>query len=413
MQLSLYRGAGRFKGFLFVTAIVIILLLLWHTQKIVNGLRQEARQILLFYTELYANAASTATGEALGFIFEEVVKRTDFPIILCDVNFEPTGWKGIDIPPDSAGSPAARAQVREIMQSMREEIDPIPLTYVNPETQEPLVLSYLIYGDSKLIKQLQFLPYVEIGVAGMFILIGFWGFNSIRRNEQRLIWIGMAKETAHQLGTPISSLLGWIELLRAKTGERPLGAGAGNGDNTLNEMQRDVERLSKVASRFSQIGSEADLKEQELLPILEDAVKYFRRRLPQMGKEVRLEIINSQAAQIRPVALNRDLFEWVLENLIKNSLDAIEKPKGEIILELKPHESGENRRRITLDIRDNGRGIEPAIRKNIFKPGFSTKKRGWGLGLSLAKRIIEDYHHGKLYLQETRVGEGSTMRIVL
>lgn len=389
-----------------MAAIIIILLLLWYTQRIVNGLRREARQILLFYTELYANAASTASGEALDFIFEEVVKRTDFPIILCDTNFEPTGWKGIDISPDSASSPVARAQVRKIMESMREEIDPIPLTYVDPETQEPLVLSYLIYGDSKLIKQLQLLPYVEIGVAGMFILIGFWGFNSIRRNEQRLIWIGMAKETAHQLGTPISSLLGWIELLRAKIG-------GSNGDNTLNEMQRDVERLSKVASRFSQIGSQADLKEQDLLPILDDVVKYFHRRLPQMGKEVRLEIINDNAAAIRPVALNRDLFEWVLENLIKNSLDAIEKPKGEIILELKPRESGENRRRITLDIRDNGRGIEPAIRQDIFKPGFSTKKRGWGLGLSLAKRIIEDYHHGKLYLQETRVGEGSTMRIVL
>jgi two-component sensor histidine kinase len=409
MTLSLYRGAGRFKGFLFMAAIIIILVLLWHTQKIVNGLRKEARQILLFYTELYANAASTASGEALDFIFEEVVKRTDFPIILCDVDFEPTSWKGIDIPPDSASSPAARARVRRILGSMREEIDPIPLTYVDPETQQPIVLSYLIYGDSKLIKQLQLLPYAEIVVAGMFILIGFWGFNSIRRNEQRLIWIGMAKETAHQLGTPISSLLGWIELLRAKVG-------ANNGDlagqaNTLNEMQRDVERLSKVASRFSQIGSEADLKEQDLLPILEEVVKYFRRRLPQMGKEVRLEIINGNAAEIRPVALNRDLFEWVLENLIKNSLDAIEKPKGEIILELKP--MADYRRRITLDIRDNGRGIEPAIRKNIFKPGFSTKKRGWGLGLSLAKRIIEDYHHGKLYLKETQIGEGSTMRIVL
>jgi signal transduction histidine kinase len=404
MQQSLYRGAGRFKGFLFMTAIVIVLLLLWYTQKIVNGLRQEARQILLFYTELYANAASTASGEALNFIFEEVVKRTDFPIILCDVNFEPTSWKGIDIPPDSASSPAARAQVREILQSMRKEIDPIPLTYVDPETKQSFLLSYLIYGDSKLIKQLQYLPYVEIGVAGMFILIGFWGFNSIRRNEQRLIWVGMAKETAHQLGTPISSLLGWIELLRAKVG-------AGNGDNTLNEMQRDVERLSKVASRFSQIGSQADLKEQDLLVILEDVVKYFRRRLPQMGKEVRLEIINDNAAAIRPAALNRDLFEWVLENLIKNSLDAIEKPKGEITLELKP--AADKRHRITLDIRDNGRGIEPAIRKNIFKPGFSTKKRGWGLGLSLAKRIVEDYHHGKLYLKETQIGEGSTMRIVL
>jgi two-component sensor histidine kinase len=405
MAILHYRGAGRFKGFLFITAILIILALLWYTQKIVNGLRNEARQILLLYTRLYARAASEASDADLSFIFEYIIKGTDFPIILCDEHFAPTTWKGIDIPPDSSSSPAAQARVREIMASMREEIDPIPLTYVDPATGQQRVLSYLIYGDSKLIKQLQMLPYAEIVVAGMFILIGFWGFNSIRRNEQRLIWVGMAKETAHQLGTPISSLLGWIELLRARAEDN-------NGDvGTLAEMQRDVERLGKVASRFSQIGSQADLKEQELAPILEEVIKYFRRRLPQMGKEVNLEIINAHPDEIRPIALNRDLFEWVLENLIKNSLDAIEKPKGEIILELKPATS--SRHRVMLDIRDNGRGVEPAIRKDIFRPGFSTKKRGWGLGLSLAKRIVEDYHHGRLFLKETRVGDGSTMRIIL
>jgi hypothetical protein len=403
MQLLHYRGAGRFKGFLFVMAIVIILVLLWYTQGIVNGLRNEARQILLFYTELYARAASEGSDEALNFIFDQIIKRTDFPIILCDVDGEPISWKGIDISPDSASSPLARAQVRKMMKAMRSDIEPIPLTYEDPETHRRQVLSYLIYGDSKLIKQLQFLPYVEIGVAGLFIFVGFWGFNSIRRNEQRLIWVGMAKETAHQLGTPLSSLLGWIELLRTKIDN--------SSESTLNEMQRDVERLTKVASRFSQIGSEADLKEQDLVPILEEVVRYFRRRLPHTGKEVHLEIINENPSGLCPVAINRDLFEWVLENLIKNSLDAIEKPKGKITLELKP--VLDNRHHVMLDIRDNGRGIDPAIRKNIFRPGFSTKKRGWGLGLSLAKRIIEDYHRGKLFLKETRVGEGATMRILI
>ncbi len=402
MSLLNYRVVGRFKSFLFGSAIVFILALLWYSQTIVNGLRNEARQILLFYTKLYARAASEASDADLSFIFEQIIQGTDFPIILCTENFEPTTWKGIDISPDSSSSPAARARVQRLVESMRAEIDPIPLTYNDPQTGQPRVLSYLIYGDSKLIKQLQLLPYVEIGVAAMFILVGFWGFNSIRRNEQRLIWVGMAKETAHQLGTPISSLLGWIELLRSRTP---------NSDNTLNEMQRDVERLGKVASRFSQIGSHADLKEQDILPLLDDIVKYFRRRLPQMGKEVHLEVLNPRPEEMRPVAINRDLFEWVLENLIKNSLDAIEKPKGEIVLDLQP--ALDTRYRLILDIRDNGRGIEPHVRNNIFKPGFSTKKRGWGLGLSLAKRIVEDYHHGKLFLKETRVGEGSTMRIMI
>ncbi|MDZ7343299.1 MAG: ATP-binding protein [candidate division KSB1 bacterium] len=404
MQLTLYRGAGRFKGFLFIVAIVIILVLLWYTQGIVNGLRSESRQILLFYTELYARAASEASDEALNFIFEQIIKRTDFPIIQCDVDGEPIGWKGIEISQDSVNSLSARAEVRKMVLAMRRDIEPIPLTYEDPQTRQRHVLGYLVYGDSKHIKQLQLLPYVEIGVAGLFIFIAFWGFNSIRRNEQRLIWVGMAKETAHQLGTPLSSLLGWIELLRSNANHNRV-------ENTLHEMQRDLERLSKVASRFSQIGSQADLKTQDILPVLEDVVKYFRRRLPQMGKEVRIDIQCVNQAAIRPVAINRDLFEWVIENLIKNSLDAIEKPIGEITIELQP--APNNRYNIMLDLRDNGRGIDPTIRKNIFKPGFSTKKRGWGLGLSLAKRIIEDYHHGKLFLKETRLGEGSTMRILL
>jgi len=401
MSYSPYRLAGRLKSFLFITAVIIVLGLLWYTQEIVNGLRAEARSILLFYAQLYARAANDADDGALSFIFEEIIKRTEFPIILVSAEGEPIGWKGIEVSQDSTNSPRARQEVREIMAPMQREIPPIPLTYQDAATGQSITLNYLIYGDSKRITQLQWLPYIEIGVVGLFILIGFVGFNSIRRGEQQFLWVGLAKETAHQLGTPISSLLGWLELLRGQIGN--------NGkQQTIDEMQRDVERLSKVAARFSQIGSHTDLKKQDLGAVVEEVAKYFRNRLPQMRKAVRIEV---KVSEIPLVSLNRDLFEWVLENLIRNAVDAIEAEKGEIEIELKT--STEQPQRVIIDVRDNGRGIEPGARKNIFRPGFSTKKRGWGLGLSLAKRIVEDYHHGKLLLKETRVGEGTTMRIVL
>ncbi len=401
MKFLPYRYAGRLKIFLFVTAVAIILGLLWHSHQIVTGLRAEARNILLFYAQFYARAANEADDSSLNFIFEQIIKRTEFPIILASADGEPVGWKGIYVASDSIHSPQARQEVREIMASMKREIAPIPITYQNPISGKSDTLNYLYYGDSTRIKQLQRLPYIEISVVGLFVFIGFFGLNSIRRGEQQYIWVGMAKETAHQLGTPISSLLGWIELLHEQ-------AGTNSAHETITEMQRDVERLSKVASRFSQIGSRTDLKEQDVVALAEEVARYFRSRLPQMRREVKITV---QHGEVPPVPMNRDLFEWVLENLVRNALDAIESPKGEIRIALQS--APEKSARVIIDVQDNGRGIEPANRKNIFRPGFSTKKRGWGLGLSLAKRIVQEYHHGKLFVKESRLGEGTTMRIVL
>lgn len=396
-----YRIVGRIKGLLFVAALVIIVTLLWHTQNIVTGLRQEARNIVLFYAQLHARVVNDPGDSDLNFIFDVIINRTDFPIILAAPDGEPIGWEGIEVPQDSIYSETSRRHVREIMAAMKREVDPVPITYQDQSSGKVDTLNYLYYGDSRLIQQLQRLPFIALSVIGLFILVGFLGFNSIRRGEQQFIWVGMSKETAHQLGTPISSLLGWIELLKSQIT-------ADGGHDTIQEMERDVERLNKVASRFSQIGSRADLKEQDLAAIVEDVVKYFRNRLPQMRRAVNITI-KTEALPLVP--LNRDLFEWVLENLIKNAIDAIENDHGEITIFL--HAATHKRKRVLIDISDNGRGIEPADRKNIFRPGFSTKKRGWGLGLSLAKRIVEEYHRGKLVVKESRVGEGTTMRIML
>ncbi len=394
MKINFYKVKSRFKGLLFIFAILMIVLLLLYNYRIVNDLRKESRQILLFYAKQYASAASDESNTNLNFIFEQIILRTSFPIVLTDSERNPNAWKGIEVDPNDR-SPQMVERVRSMIKVMGKESDPIPLNYGE------INLGYLYYGDSRLIKQLQLLPYVGITVVGLFILIGFLGFRSIQRSEQQFIWVGMSKETAHQIGTPLSSIMGWVELLKHRLKEPSV-------QETLHEMEKDVERLNKVTARFSQIGSKTALKETPVNPVIVDVVEYFQRRLPQWGKKVKLQYHHT----IEPtVLLNHDLFEWVLENLIKNALDAIEKDNGEITINLDELKNGPHT--IFIDITDNGRGIEAANKKDVFKPGYSTKKRGWGLGLSLAKRIVEEYHGGKLLVKNSKSGKGTTMRITL
>ncbi len=394
MKLNIYHLKGKFKGLLFIFAIVIIILLLLHSKRIVNQLRADSRDILQFYANLYAAAASEETSSNLNFIFEEIILRTNFPIIQTDPESNPIAWKGIEIESNDP-SPAAIGKVKGMVEVMRHDSDPIPLKY------QEIMLGYLYYGDSRLIKQLQMLPYIGIAVVGLFVLIGFLGFRSIQRSEQQFIWVGMSKETAHQIGTPLSSLMGWLELLKSKVGDK-------DSLKNLGEMEKDIERLNRITARFSQIGSKADLKEEKIASIISDVVRYFKTRLPQWGKQVKIV----ENYHVNPtVALNKDLFEWVIENLLKNAIDAIEKDVGRIEINFDQLKNG--RHRVCIDISDNGRGIDAKRKSEVFKPGYSTKQRGWGLGLSLAKRIVDQYHGGKLTVKESRTHQGTTMRILL
>ncbi len=395
MNSKIYQVSGKFKSFLLIFAIIIISAVLLYTQNLVQDLRRESRSILEFYTQFYQQAASSeANDEYLNFIFEQIIKRTDFPIILTDKDGNPTGWKGIDIDPMDF-SEETLAKVRSLAEAMRKDAEPVPVLYKDE------VINYLVYGDSKSIRQLQLLPYLEIGAVALFILVGFIGFNSIRRSEQQFIWVGMAKETAHQLGTPISSLMGWTELLRLKC-TKP------EQQEILDDVEQDVNRLNRIAQRFSQIGTAAELRPADLKGVINSVIAYFQRRLPQMNRNV--EIILDYRYD-KPVPLNVDLFEWVLENLIKNALDAIGKNDGKITIHVAPFDRHDFQ--VCIDISDNGRGMDAQTRKNIFRPGFSTKKRGWGLGLSLSRRIVEEYHFGKLILRDSQPGRGTTFSIYL
>jgi hypothetical protein len=252
------------------------------------------------------------------------------------------------------------------------------------------------YGESELVKQLRLFPTIQLFFFALFVFVGYMGFSHVRRNEQSNLWVGMAKEAAHQLGTPISSIMGWIEVLKLKGDE--------TGQKVARELDRDVQRLERVASRFSKIGSKPVLEDTAVGPVVVAVCDYMGQRISaEAGPQLIIDIPDDLTAP-----LNVELFEWVIENLIKNSLDAIEGDSGRI--EVLARAEGKS---MVVDIKDNGKGIDLVNSKNIFRPGYSTKKRGWGLGLSLAKRIVEDYHGGQLSLASSKPGEGATFRIKL
>ncbi len=256
---------------------------------------------------------------------------------------------------------------------------------------------YIYYKESSLLKLLQYYPWVMFFLVCTFIGIGFLGFRSEKNAEQNRVWAGLAKETAHQLGTPISGMVAWLEHLRMMKG---------HDEETIEivgELEKDVDRLMLVADRFSKIGSEPELKEQDIVSLIHEAFKYMERRAPK-------RVIFSYPQLTDPpkvVKINPPLFEWVLENLLRNALDASSN-KGEITGDIIEDEDF-----VYIDVSDTGKGIPDSKFNSIFKPGFTTKKRGWGLGLSLAKRIIETYHSGKIFVKESTIGEGTTFRIQL
>ena len=285
-----------------------------------------------------------------------------------------------------------------IMEEMDRMHQPIKVAY-----HDTVILNYVHYGESTLITKLRWLPYIEMSIAALFLLIAYISFSYIKRSEQSNIWVGLSRETAHQLGTPISSMLGWVELLKDEAGMRQI--------ETLRDMENDIHRLQKFADHFAKIGSRPNLRSEHIDEIIANVIQYFDRRLPSINNgqnsTKRVQLILEKTEPVA-ASVNKELFEWVIENLTKNAIDAIETNEGTILYSIS--ETGSE---VFIDIADTGKGIDAKHRKDIFRPGFSTKKRGWGLGLSLAKRIVETYHHGKLSLKENRPGYKTTFRIKL
>jgi len=387
---------GRIKIALFISAVFIIIPIMVYTHNLVVELQKKQRETAgLFARSLeYIANSNPSAGTDYTFIFDEIIGAIDFPVILTNADdTEISTTKNITL--DSTYSPEKRQTILfEMIREMDLENKPILVTY-----QDSLVLSKVHYGESPLIVRLRWLPFIEISIAALFILVGYIGFSYIKRSEQSNIWVGMARETAHQLGTPLTSMMGWIELLKHQAADAPKVL------ETVSEFEHDARRLTKVADRFSKIGSKPDLKEEDITALIRRSIVYFERRIPQMGKKVSITIDSADGVTAH---VNSELFEWVVENLIKNALDAMEEGKGSISFTLT-----KERRRTIVDVKDTGKGIDASYHKDIFRPGFSTKKRGWGLGLSLSKRIVETYHNGKLSVLRSAVGEGTTFRIIL
>lgn len=268
--------------------------------------------------------------------------------------------------------------------------EPISIFFNNSNSTQ--VTNLLYYDDSEELKQLQYYPYIQFIIIGLFIMIGYLLFNTFRKAEQNQVWAGMAKETAHQLGTPLSSLMAWVQLLENQPVDQSI----------IGEMQKDIDRLETVSQRFSKIGSDANLKESDIQETVKRVVDYLRLRISQ---KVSMDVIYQQNGII--VSHNPPLMEWVMENILKNAVDAMEST-GAITIDI--HTSPEWAH---IDISDTGKGLQQNQFKTIFHPGFTTKKRGWGLGLSLVKRIVKEYHNGKVFVLQSEVGKGTTFRISL
>ena len=380
------KYSSNIKAGLFLLGFVLIIFLLSYTQNIVNELRSDNGEIVKLYAEIIAETISDENDANLDFVFDKIIQKAQFPIIYSNNQREPIYSKNIN---------KDKSKLKKIQLTMDEQNEAIPLRYANPLTNEIILIGYLHYGDSNQIEKLKWLPFIEIGAIALFIFLGFISFSIIRNNEKRNIWVGMARETAHQLGTPISSLMGWLEWLKNKPNDQ---------DKIINDISIDLDRLQQVSDRFSKMGSETKLKEIHLSSIVDNVVIYFNRRIPSMGKSI---IIKNQLVSNIKIKANGILISWAIENVIKNAIDALE---NEGIITLK---SNMDKKNIIIEVQDSGKGILRKDWKNIFRPGFSTKEQGWGLGLSLTSRIIKDIHGGDIYVSKSKQGKGSTIEILL
>ena len=370
-----------------------------------------------------AQASFPATSDPqLRSIFSAVIAQIDFPIVVTDHEGIPRAWRGVDVDPalvpaasiDSLAfhgsiAPVIAARidrVREQIVELDRHNQPIPLT----EEATGDTLGAVHYGEPSVLGLLRWVPFASAAGVMLLLGIGLWGLAIIRAAEKRTIWVGMAKETAHQLGTPLSSLMGWAELLRGHV-ERRVGdevrMPASELRETVGEMERDLERLNKVTQRFSHIGSEPRLSPQEVEPIAREVAGYMRRRMPQNPDEVTL---TERYAPAPAVNLNAELLAWALENLISNALSAIEQRPGRIQVVVEPQP---DQKAVDIAVVDNGRGMSARERKRAFEPGYTTKRRGWGLGLALTRRVVEEYHAGRVFIRHSAPGAGTTVVIRL
>ena len=396
---------GVFKAFIFFGTIAVAALFMVYTQFLINGLQENIKRDVRMWAKLWELAgAEDSSPRVNAVVFEEIIQKAYFPIIVTDHHRNPVLWARIPGIADTDTSKAALQTIQEYRDRMLNENGETPVAWNGQ------IIQYILYDYPPLVRQLQLMPIIEIAVGGVFLIVGFVGFRNIQRAEQRNIWVGMAKETAHQLGTPLTSLMGWLEVIETDLREGRLKSAENSVsslDNVIGKMRNDVQRLDRVANRFGQIGSIPETTINEINPLVQEVVSYYTQRLPHGGKGIALRF---EATLDIYAKVNPELFTWVIENLIKNSMQACDQKSGEIIVRTARDKDARN---ICISVTDNGPGIPIKMQKKVFETGFTTKKRGWGLGLTLARRIIQEYHQGRIELKESIPNQRTTFQITL
>jgi two-component system, sporulation sensor kinase E len=387
---DIYNNRARFKVFILIVALMIGGASIYYTHRLVKLLSEREQSLIDLYANGLKFAADPANEGNLTFLFQEIIEANNsIPVILTDEQGNPISEKNIDFPNKATDTDKEQILRKEI-QEMKQEHSPIVVEIA------PGLKNYIFYKNSFLLSQLLYYPYVQLTIIFIFALIAYLAFSYSRNSEQNRVWVGLAKETAHQLGTPLSSLMAWIELFKNDPKYE--------NEEIVTELEKDVQRLEMITARFSNIGSIPTLSDENILSVVENAANYLRTRV---STKVRFTV-RTYADENATAKINKPLFEWVIENVSKNAVDAMN-GIGSLDIEITPLDE----KKIGIDIIDTGKGIPRSKFSEVFEPGFTTKKRGWGLGLTLVKRIVENYHKGKIFVLSSEIGKGTTFRIIV
>jgi two-component sensor histidine kinase len=380
---NLYQNKGSIKWLIFIFSVIIGFGSIYYTHQLVEELKErEKRQI-----ELLAKALEYAANftDNLTFINQEIIQQNNsIPVIVMDSYGNPAEYRNIKFKKNITEEEKTEVLKSEL-QKMASQYEPIPIED-----------AFVYYRNSELLTSLQYYPYIQLAILIIFGFFAYTLFNQFKISEQNNVWAGLTKETAHQLGTPIASLMAWIDYLK----NSPVWE---ENKEMIREMDKDVIKLRMVTERFSTIGSKPVIQSENIFEVVDEAINYLR---PRISTKVSIEV-NGYSENIEAM-VNRQLFEWVIENICKNAVDAM-KGQGSITINI----IKESEKYVYIDITDTGKGIDKRHYKKVFHPGFTTRQRGWGLGLTLAKRIIEGYHKGKVFIKNSELGKGTTFRIVL
>ena len=382
-----HQNSANIKLALFALAITISSLIFWVNRQMVTQLRFDAQKQVKYLAQAYTKAINSTDEHEFQFVLDVVLPSLNFPIVIT-TNKEIYATINLEIPYEE-GSPQYNNAVWLIVHRMDDEFTPLKIVWENIEVGD------IHFGDPDIVGRMRWLPVMELCLALLFILLSLWGMRLIRKSEKNSIYVGMARETAHQLGTPISSLMGWFKLLQ----EDPK-----NRDEIMDSIDDDIHRLTAISDRFAKIGSNPKKDDIDICKLIENIALYISHRISDRSRIN----INTKIPESKWILGDETLLSWAFENLIKNSVDAIERGEGDIVIEL----TSISNKQIQIDIIDSGKGIPRKDRSNVFKPGFSSKKRGWGLGLSLTKRIIEELHQGKIFVLKSQPGK-TVIRAVL